>query len=320
VIGGEAMATTKRKSSTKSTTTIEKRVCLSCNKLKNLKTEFYLSNSPLASTEGRLNICKSCLLTKVNPDDLDNVKDILRQIDKPFLSYMWQSAIDESPTKEGIFGKYLKNISMRQFKDMTWKDSDFEIENGDTTKATLSNEDDFVLTDEIMDKWGFGYTPEEYRFFEKKYKMLRNNYPEKTALHREALLTYIRYRVKEELATAQGDVKNAKEWGALAAKAAQDAKINPSQMSKSDLTDGLDTFGQLVRTVEQAVDIIPILPKFKERPQDKVDFTLWCYINYVRDLKGLPLCEYEDIYRFYEERKKEYEQRYGKTEEEDGDE
>lgn len=128
-------------------------------------------------------------------------------------------------------------------------------------------------------------------------------------MHTEALLTYIRYRVKEEIATARDDMKSAKEWGQLAQKAAQDAKINPSQLSKSDLSDGLDTFGQLVRSVEQAVDIIPILPVFKERPQDKVDFTIWCYINYIRDLKGLPLAEYEDIYRFYDERKKEYEDR-----------
>jgi hypothetical protein len=29
----------------------------------------------------------------------------------------------------------------------------------------------------------------------------------------------------------------------------------------------------------------------------------------VRDLKGLPPAEYEEIYRFYEDRKKEYENR-----------
>jgi hypothetical protein len=137
--------------------------------------------------------------------------------------------------------------------------------------------------------------------------MLKNNYQEKTAMHTEALLTYIRYRVKEEISTAKNDMKSAKEWGQLAQKAAQDAKINPSQLSKSDLSDGLDTFGQLVRTVEQAVDIIPILPKFKEKPQDKPDFTLWCYVNYVRDLKGLPLVPYQDIYKFYDQRKKDYE-------------
>ena len=83
------------------------------------------------------------------------------------------------------------------------------------------------------------------------------------------------------------------------------------------MTGGLNTVGELVRAVEQVEDIIPILPKFKSRPQDKVDFAIWCYINYARDLEGKPLVDYEDVYRFYEERKKEYEKEFGSLE--DGD-
>jgi hypothetical protein len=182
----------------------------------------------------------------------------------------------------------------------------------ETNKSSNSDEE-FVLPkgydkEELIEKWGFGYTAEELYRFERKFQMLKNNYPEKTALHTEALVTYVRYRVKEEIATSRGDVKEAKEWGALASKASQDGKLNISQLSKSDLSDGLDTFGQLVRAVEQAVDIIPILPRFKKKPQDSVDFTIWCYINYIRDMKGLPPAEYEDIYQFYEERKKSYAQ------------
>lgn len=145
----------------------------------------------------------------------------------------------------------------------------------------------------------------------KKYKMLRNNYTEKTAMHTEALLNYIRYRVKEELATASGNVKEAKEWGSLAKEAATAAKINPSQLSKADLTDGLSTFSELSQAVEKEVDIIPILPKFKYRPNDALDFNIWCYVNYIRDLSGLPPCDYEEVYKFYDKRKEDYVKQYG---------
>jgi len=68
----------------------------------------------------------------------------------------------------------------------------------------------------LEDKWGLGYSDTELLLFEKKHKMLcRNNYKEKTAMHREALFNYIRYRVKEEMATAEGNVKEAKEWGCI---------------------------------------------------------------------------------------------------------
>jgi hypothetical protein len=176
-----------------------------------------------------------------------------------------------------------------------------------TNKTKLSKEE----LNYLIDRWGIGYKNEEYSAFEKKYSLLKNNYPEKTAMHTEALLNYIRYRVKEEIATAKGDVKDAKEWGSLAQKAAQDAKINPSQLTKADLSDGLSTFSELAQAVEKEIDIIPILPRFKYRPNDAIDFNIWCYINYMRDLSGLPLCKYEDIYAFYDKRKKDYIEQYG---------
>ena len=235
---------------------------------------------------------------------IDKFKDTLKLINRPYLHDLWLVSLDD---KMDTFGCYMKNLGLRQNRELAWEDSIFSIQDTNKQNNTHSIKlSDFELTDEIIDKWGAGYKIEEYQAFERKYNLLKNNYPEKTAMHTEALLNYIRYRVKEELSTALGLVKEAKEWGGLAKDAATAAKINPSQLSKADLTEGLSTFGELVRAVEQAVDVIPILPKFKEKPQDKVDFTIWCYINYIRDLKGLPPCEYKDIYQFYEERKKEY--------------
>jgi hypothetical protein len=291
--------------------TSNKKKCLECEKPQSL-TEFYKHDSPTYKDK-KYPICKTCIKNKLNIDDptsgvaIDSVKNVMLEMNKPFIIDLWISSIEEAKKtgKKDIFGLYKKNVDQNN-STATWKDSIFEIqqikENINVDKI-LKNE----ITDELINKWGIGYEKDEYLAFERKYNMLKNNYQEKTAMHTEALLTYIRYRVKEEISTAKNDMKAAKEWGSLAQKAAQDAKINPSQLSKSDLSDGLDTFGQLVRTVEQAVDIIPILPQFKEKPQDKPDFTLWCYVNYVRDLKGLPLVPYDEIYKFYDQRKKDYE-------------
>lgn len=302
------------KTETKEVDDTPKKPCTDCGGLKVIGS-FYSSDSPY-DKDGRMNICKICLKKNINYDKQETIDSVLIAMNRPFLIHIWNNAIDEANrTGKDLFGIYCKNV-MFNFKDYTWKDSVFKQKSIDTVKSTdeynesnqvITLHNEFRLTDALIDKWGDGYTPEEYKSFERKYNMLKNNYQEKTAMHTEALLTYIRYRAKEELSTAQGDSKAAKEWGTLAKDAATAAKINPSQLSKSDLTDGLDTFGQLVRSVEQAVDIIPILPRFKEKPQDKVDFTLWCYINYIRDLKGLPLVEFKEIYNFYEVRKKEYE-------------
>jgi hypothetical protein len=113
------------------------------------------------------------------------------------------------------------------------------------------------------------------------------------------------------LATAKKQVKEAKEWGALATKAAQDAKINPSQLTQADLQGGLNSFSEISLMAEQAVDIIKVLPEFKYRPIDAADFIIWCYINYERDAQGLPMVSYRDIWQFYDKRKKEYIDQYG---------
>lgn len=292
----------------------EEYFCIGCNQ-KHKKSQFYVSYNKLHN--GVYPYCKKFIKETVANDDgsvdISKLQDILRQIDAPFLIDYWNISVDSGGD---VVGKYFKNLKLIQNRELTWKHSMFvtsddeevdQEEEYDMDIGKLSQE----KKKKLEDKWGLGYSDTELLLFEKKHKMFRNNYKEKTAMHREALFNYIRYRVKEEMATAEGNVKEAKEWGALASKAATDAKINPSQLSKADLSDGLSTFSELSEAVEKEVDIIPILPKFKYRPNDAIDFNIWCYINYMRDLSGLPLCDYEDVYKFYDKRKDDYIKQYG---------
>ena len=63
--------------------------------------------------------------------------------------------------------------------------------------------------------------------------------------------------------------------------------------------------------IEQATDVINILPKYKTQPHDAPDFNIYCYISYARKLKGLPPIEYKDIYKFYDDKMEEYLRQYG---------
>jgi len=164
---------------------------------------------------------------------------------------------------------------------------------------------------ELINKWGEGYDPELYNLFEIKYQKLIRSYSEKTEMHTEALLVYIRYRVKEEIETAQNHIKEAKEWGALASKAALDAKINPAQMSKSDISGGIDVMTQLFETIESEVGIIPFLPKLLEQPYDDADMIIWSIVNYIRRLEEKPVVDYKSIYVFYDEMLNEYYKQMG---------
>lgn len=300
-------------------------ICIECNKAKP-ENQFYKTCSILA-TKGKATVCKNCIKKKVDYEDMKTIYKILQNMDIPFILGVWNTA---EKSEQDTFGTYMRLInSFPQYKNMTWDNSNFtttevshkiglsdepkvapNISNTDTKPKPKAVKKRLITADErviLIDKWGIGYSDEELYSFEKKYNLLKDNYPERTAMHTEALYSYIRFRVKEELATAKGDVAEAQKWGTLADKASEKAKLNPNQLSKADLSGGLNGFGELARAVEQAVDIVPVLPKFISSPNDDVDFTIWCYINYARRLMNMPEIEYEDIYRFYEEKKKELE-------------
>lgn len=179
------------------------------------------------------------------------------------------------------------------------------------TSIIKYDDNDFEVTDDMIRLFGEGYTKSEYRKMYNKYENLKLNYSIQTNLHQEALATYVRFKVKEEDATAKGDVAEAMKWYNAAQSAAENGKLTPKQLSESDLHGGINSFSEIFKAVEQAVDIIPILPSFKFRPNDALDFTIWCYINYARDLQGLPQCSYEDVYKFYDKKKQEYIDQYG---------
>lgn len=290
--------------------------CSMCGENKRL-TDYYKSYSPLDKIDERLRVCKECLKDNTDNSNINSVKNTLRQVDKPFNIYLWESAL----TKPNVIGEYFKLINAKDYRHDTWEHSVFEkeetIEENKLTKINEQHEilsyQEFTLTKEIISKWGSGYSTEEYQCFENKYDKLIRNYGEKTALHTEGLLTYIRFRVKEEMATARGDVKEAKEWGQLASKQAIDAKINVSQLSKSDISGGVDVLSQLFEAVETELGIIPLLPKVLEQPYDDADMVIWAIINYYRRLEDKPKVAYRDIYNFYDDMLSEHFSTHGFT-------
>lgn len=310
---------------------------------------FYRSYSKIHG-DGYLPICKDCLQAMCFDEetldiDIEEFKNVLRQMDKPYISTSMQSAINQyNDTYQGkrvprnnrmkIIGYYFKNInSLHQYNTMNWEDGlewerkmaspdggvvkmseeSYELppDSEDDHVYMLEESADFEVTQDIIRLFGPGYKKQEYKAMWDKYNFLKQSYPDVTNLHTEALVTYVRFKVQEEAATAKGNITEAEKWSNAAMKAADKAKINPSQLSQSDLQGGLNSFSELLQAVEQAVDVVPILPRFKYRPNDAIDFNIWCLVNYIRDLEGKPLCEYQDVYAFYDRRKAEYIAQYG---------
>lgn len=229
----------------------------------------------------------------------ENIDEILKEIDKPIQTANVKQVKSKS-VKE-------KNIEKTETKQETPIAEEIENEN----KEDKDNENiDNDLMETYYEIFGKGYSTEDYEGMYKKFCLLRNNYPLKTAFHTEALATYVKYAYRRDRAIAEGDSDMAKTWGVLAKDQADKAKINPNQLSVADLSDGMTSFSQLSSMVEKAQDIIPLLPEFKEQPKDRVDYTLWEYVNCVLHLFGKPLIEYKELYKFLDYRYESLKKRY----------
>jgi len=263
-------------------------------------------------------ICKECLIKMAKDSSgrytLDNVRKSCMWLDIPCREDIILEGIRDGKFNLGLYYKkfFIRNYCEYDYagwenklKEKVIEESHEAIQSGEDNNKSLTN----LTIQELKDKFGDGYPDTEYYLFEKKYLQLRPSAKILTTFHDEFFKEYCVNKVKETLAKSKGDFKEAKEWASMAKDAATSGKLNPSQMSKADLTGGMDTFGQMAKMVEETPsgELQKILPKFIERPKDKVDVVLWCYVNYIRDLKGLPSCEYKDIYDFYEVRRESYE-------------
>lgn len=297
--------------------------CEHCKKIKARNNFIKNWVSDINVNAGLIPYCKACIKELCNDEyeemDISRAAMFLKIIDKPYRKKEWDYVLGVRGKRETHIFTYLKKLAVVGMRHLTWKDGDLNIlrrdgiipktqedyekekqEDEKTKKST------FEVKPEMVELFGSGFSDEEYKAMWLKYMFLKENYSEQTSMHTEALATYIRYKVKEEMAVARGDAMEAKTWGELAMKQADKAKINPYQFSKADLQGGLSTIGEIVQAVEQNQDIIPILPKFKYRPNDAVDFCIWNYINYARSLEGKPLVEYSDIYQFYDKQKENF--------------
>lgn len=322
----------------------EKKICLACpsenNQNEHPLNDFYLSKNPMHK-DGKVPWCKSCILKYSLLDtgeiDEEKFKGVLQQIGKPYYKDLMNVAInqykkehsfvpDEEIKYHGkeIIGIYFtKQNSLRQYQSKSYIDSEKDgfvrkqgVQASDIGIATTirqMHEDkhkadigDFKITDELVVLFGDGYSKPEYKKMFDKYEKLKLNYSLQTNIHQEALATYVRFKVKEEDATARGDVDEAKKWYDAAQNAAEKAKLTPKQLTKADLDSGVNSISELTKAVEQAVDVIKIMPRFKYRPNDAPDFNIWCYVDYERKLNDQPPVSYEEVYAFYDKKREEY--------------
>lgn len=151
-----------RKTTTRKTTVDDKKyLCPYCLKEKK-KSEFYVSTDPNVLT-GITSMCRNCVKKiALNWDDnrqefgtctKKSVMNALEYIDRPFFENLWNSSYGEWANQDAklrrttVWDSYIKNVSMKQYNGLRWRDGDIfytyvedakqvaELENGSKENA-----------------------------------------------------------------------------------------------------------------------------------------------------------------------------------------
>lgn len=277
----------------------DKKTCNGCKR--NIgNSQFYSISSPLFA-DGKMPFCKKCLKDMMPENDLEKVYSILRQIDKPFLIDIWESA---KADKNSTVGIYFKNInSLKQFRDLGWKDSIFtsaknrsaneseEVEiHNDVTQKEESNSYDLnsiteiedkdvgtiKITKELKSKWGSNSSSDILEMEKLYLEMMKAN-DISSPQHKKELQFYCKLSVLADRALDEGDFAGYEKLFRQLDSLKKSAGFRAiDRLSGSEAT-GIRSFSQVYEEIEKNGFIEP--KPIKER-QDIVDRTIMYILNY----------------------------------------
>lgn len=257
--------------------TINRKQCLKCLHEKVASTQFYKSNSD-NHADGRFPICKECVKGRLKLDNplsdeaIQSVKDILFEMNRPFLYSQYVASVEEYGTGNELFGKYLKNIQLN-FKNHTWKDSDFNKTETDESEDEVEQNNDITPTyikeeKKYSKQWMGYYSKSDIEYLDnylkglhKDFKIVTENHKDyakkiaKASLHMDACFR----DVLEGVNGAEKKYKDAKEVFDTLSKSAQ---FSESQRGQNEV--GLGCFGRVFELVENKIYIPEHIPLEKD--------------------------------------------------------
>lgn len=265
---------------------IEYKKCIECKRDRQLTAHFYSSNSPLFKEDGKVSICKACIQEQVDVTDLNSVKRVLRQLDKPFIAAEWQSSLNSG--KEP-FGWYLRVISsLNQYKDTTYEDS---IE-GTVSDIRYKEQNDLITeediyekpTIEVLRKWGTNYSDKEYYELENTWNDMITSNDISTPQHKKQLKYYCQVAILLDRAIDSGDGEIIQKINKQFLDIQKNSGFRPIDKISASESAGVRSFSSIFEEVEKDGFIIPDVLNYE---QDIIDKTIVYIANYTRKIMSM---------------------------------
>lgn len=286
--------------------------CHHCNEF--LAKESFYTDKRNAS--GVFHICKKCVLEIVEQrskkDDKPNetkesVKKMLQMMDLPYIDSLYEScakSVYDEVNEVNRSSPFLQMVtclkSLPQYRGMTWKDSDAEIEE---TESTVNKK----VKQSTIKRFGRGLSNEDYLFLQDQYDDWVTRYECKTKAQEE-LFERLSFK-KLEIFKATRDGKSTKDLDESYQKLMQTANITPRQNGMDAVSEG-QTLGTLIQKYENDRPIPEPDPDFEDVDKIGKYITVFFqgHMSKVLGLKNRFSKMYEDFMSQYTVKPPQYEE------------
>lgn len=241
--------------------------CPKCNEFMS-KTAFYSSNE---YATGYFPVCKKCLLAmaeqRIKKSDKPNetkesVQRVLQFMNLPYIDSLYESicknvadSVNEK-NKKSSFAAYIVPLkSLPQYKNKTWKDSEFGI----TYTQFNETEEDIEIIKKSRKRFGEGFLNEDYMFLENEYQDWITRYECNTKAQ-ETIFERLSFK-KWEIKNATKNGQSTKDLDKTFQELLATANIQPRQNNMDTMADA-QTLGTLIQKWEN------------ERPLPEIDSDL----------------------------------------------
>jgi hypothetical protein len=276
--------------------------CTSCG-VEKKPDDFYSSYSPFHKSTSHLHVCKQCIWDYVGEDnDLNKILTTLRMLDKPYITDLWESSIQEcEKSGKSPFKIYMKNLGLRQNRELTWDDSSFENFNSIkkmTSKISMTTSDvEHELSNEdinfLKSFWG-NFDIDDLIWLQNEYEDWTNRY-ECDSKGMETLI--------QEICLTKFDIKNRRASGEKVdqqLKTLQDllgsSNLKPVQETGANAVEQ-ETFGTLIKKYENEKPI----PEPDEKWKDVDGITKYIRIFFTGHLARMLGIKNENENEYWEE-------------------
>lgn len=279
---------------------------------------FYIDNRYLA---GRNPICKECLLKmaeqrkkdKDEPNETkESVQKVLQMLDRVYDDDFYEKCVKgatdgvKEKNRHSPFATYITAIlSLPQWQNKTWKDSDF----GSSVETTELSEEELRANEELIrkakERFGRDYNNVDLLFLEREYEDWTTRNPCETKAQ-EVLFERICFK-ELQIKKAEREGKDTKELDKTLQELMSSNQIKPAQNAANALTDA-KTFGQLIEKWENEKPIPEPSEEFKDvdRIGLLIDVFFKGHLSKMMGLKNAFSARYDQFMKKYTVSKPEY--------------